>query len=112
MLCANGDVRATTDGGQRWPKAYTVKRALALTVAEGGTGVVVQSRPVLQGGRRGAAHHGQAGQGRQCVTGPTIDGRISVSNAGNEWWLLGGAQVFTAEEPARAVDAHRQDAEG
>jgi len=112
VLCANGDVRATTDGGQRWPKAYTVKRALALTVAEGGAGVVVKADPSCRGVVAIAIITGKAAKDGTCVTAPTIDGRISVSNAGNAWWMLVGSQVFTAEEPIGPWTRTVKDPEG
>ena len=112
VLCANGDVRATTDGGQRSPKAYTVKGALVLTTAEGGTGVVVKADPSCRGVVAVPIITGKAAKDGTCVTAPTIDGRISVSNAGNAWWMLVGSQVFTAEEPIGPWTSTVKDPEG
>ncbi len=109
VLCANGDVRATTDGGQRWPKSYAVKNALALTVAEGGSGVIVKADPSCRGVVAVPIVSGQPAKEGQCVVAPAIDGRISVSNAGNAWWLLVGSQVFTAEEPIGPWTRTEQD---
>ncbi len=112
VLCANGDVRATTDGGQRWPKAYNVKRALALTAAEGGTGVVVKADPACRGVVAVPIITGQPAKEGTCVTAPAVDGRISVSNAGNAWWMLVGSRVFTADEPIGPWTSTVKDPEG
>ena len=74
VLCANGDVRASTDGGQRWPLAFTAKRALALTVAEGGAGMLIQTDPTCAGVLAVPLVSGKPAKGGQCVTGPTTDG--------------------------------------
>ena len=112
VLCANGDVRSTTDGGQRWPKAYGVKRALALTVAEGGTGVIVKADPSCRGVVAVPIVSGQPAKEGQCVVAPAINGRISVSNAGNAWWLLVGSQVFTTDSPIGTWTSTEQAPEG
>ena len=112
VLCANGVVRSSADGGQRWPEAFTVKRALAITVAEGGTGVLVQTDPKCKGVVTVPLVSGKPATGGECVTGPTIDGRISVSNAANEYWLLVGARVYTADDPLGPWTRTRQDVAG
>ena len=45
----------------------------------------------------------------ECVVAPTVDGRISVSNGANAWWLVVGSQVFTAEEPVGPWTRTKQD---
>jgi hypothetical protein len=112
VLCGNGDVRASTDGGQRWPLAFTAKRALAITVAEGGTGIVIQTDPTCKGVVAVPIDSGKPTKGGECVSGPAIDGRISVSNAGNEYWLLVGARAYTAEDPLGPWTRTRRDVGG
>ncbi len=99
VLCANGDVRGTTDGGQGWPKSFNAKGALALSVAEGGSGVVVRADAGCRGVVAVPISSGQPAKDGQCVLATPIQGRVSVSNATDGWWLLAGGQVFTADEP-------------
>ena len=109
VLCANGDVRATTDGGRNWRKSYAAKNALALTVAEGGSGVIVKPASSCRGVVAVPIVSGRPAKEGECVVAPTVDGQISVSNAGNAWWLLVGSQLFTAEEPGGPWTRTKQD---
>ena len=109
VLCANGDVRATTDGGRNWRKSYTAKNALALTVAEGGSGVIVKPASSCRGVVAVPIVSGRPAKEGECVVAPTVDGQISVSNAGNAWWLLVGSELFTAEEPGGPWTRTKQD---
>jgi hypothetical protein len=109
VLCANGDVRASNDAGQRWPLAFVAKRALAITVAEGGAGMLIQTDPTCKGVLAVPLDSGKPAKGGQCVTGPTTEGRISVSNAQKEYWLLVGERVYTTEDPLGPWTRTRRD---
>ena len=100
VLCANGDVRGTTDGGQRL--AEVVQRQAAPWPSRSpraAAGVSSRADPTCRGVVAVPIASGQPAKDGQCVSGPTIDGRISVSNATDGCWLLVGGQVYTAEEP-------------
>ena len=112
VLCVNGDVYATTDGGGGWRKAYTVKSALALTVAEGGRGVVLKADAKCKGVVALPIVSGKPAKKGECVVAPAPNGQISVSNAVNGWWLLVGPKVFTAEEPTGPWSRTGEDALG
>ena len=109
VLCANGDVRATTDGGRNWRKSYASKNALALTMAEGGSGVIVKADSSCRGVVAVPIASGKPAELGECVVAPTVDGRISVSTGANAWWLVVGSQVFTAEEPVGPWTRTKQD---
>lgn len=113
VICDNGDLRATVDGGTRWDKVQNVPDALALTISDGGGGVVVVSDKTCQGVRALPITSGVVAKDGECVNAPTQAGHISVSTAGaNVWWLLVGPQIYTAEDPAGPWNQTVKDAAG
>ena len=112
LLCANGDWLATTDGGARWGRVEKVKGGLALTMAEGGTGLLAMADEKCAGVVMVPVEGGErAGEG-ECVKTATADGQVSVSNASATWWLLAKDRVFVAEDPTGPWLPTRMDAAG
>lgn len=112
VLCADGAVRATSDGGERWPKAFTLDGALALTLVEGGGGAVVRAEQSCAGVKVYPLDSGRPEGDGACVVAPAARGRISISSASGSWWLLVGQRVFTAEDPLGPWNRTRTDAAG
>ena len=112
VLCLNGDWLATTDGGSRWERVKKVKGALALTMADAGTGVLVTADSGCAGVVAVPVEGGlPAGEG-ECVKAPTQDGQVAVSNAGETWWLLVKDRVFLADDPTGPWLPTRRDLSG
>jgi hypothetical protein len=99
LLCDNGDWLATTNGGARWQKVVRVKGALALTIAEGGRGVLIKADSTCAGVVAVPVSAGKLADEGLCVKATTQAGQISVSNAAATWWLLVKDQVFVAQDP-------------
>jgi hypothetical protein len=113
VLCANGEVRATTDGGQQWSKSYTHKNALAFSMAEGGDGVLVTTDPECEGVVVKPISAGVLAPDGACVEGPVTPQRVSVSNAGaTSWWLLNGARAYWSDDPGGPWNKTRIDPVG
>ena len=99
VVCDNGDVRATTNRGQDWPRAFALKGALAIGAVEGGTGVVLQTAPSCQGVVAVPLVGGEPeGEGR-CVPGSADPGEAAVSGVIDSWWVVLGDRVHRAEQP-------------
>lgn len=99
VLCLDGKVRATRDGGETWPRETTVKGALAVGIAEGSQGVVVRADASCAGGVLvSSLSQGRLGRGR-CVAATPVTGRVAVASAGSTWWLVVGDAVFRADAP-------------
>jgi hypothetical protein len=99
VLCQNGIVRSTTDGGQRWDESFRRARSLALTVAEGGTGVLVTADPGCAGVVAVPITGSKPAAEGVCVEAPAKNGTVSVSTAAGGWWLTAGSDVFTSDDP-------------
>lgn len=99
VLCQNGVVRSTTDGGERWDETFTRARSLALTVAEGGTGVLVTADPQCPGVVAVPIAGNEPAAEGVCVPAPAKNGTVSASTAAGGWWLTAGSDVFTADDP-------------
>lgn len=114
VLCANGEVRATTDGGQQWPPSFAkpVRNALAFTMAEGGKGVVVTTDPQCEGLLVRPVTSGELATEGACVEGDVAAQRVSVSTSGDSWWLLNGSRVYWSDDPGGPWTKTRFDAVG
>jgi hypothetical protein len=101
VLCANGEVRGTTDGGQQWPPTFAdpVPNALALTMAEGGTGVVATTDADCEGVLLLPVTRGKLSAEGACVEGSVSARQVSVSTASDSWWMLNGSRVYWADDP-------------
>jgi hypothetical protein len=98
VLCENGDVRMTTDGGQNWPRLFGTKNALAVALAEGEVGVVVKSDKTCAGVVAVPITEGQQAAEGECVGSNPVQSQVSVSGSASGWWLTVGKEVFTAED--------------
>ena len=114
VLCANGEVRGTTDGGQQWPPTFgkPVANALALTMAEGGSGVVATTKADCEGVVLRPVTGGTLSDEGACVEGQVSARRVSVSTSGDGWWLLNGSRVYWADDPGGPWTKTRVDAVG
>lgn len=114
VLCANGEVRGTTDGGQQWPPSFAdpVKNALALAMAEGGKGVVATTDAQCEGVLVLPVISGKLTTEGACVEGPVTAKRVSVATSGDSWWLLNGARVYWSDDPGGPWTKTRIDAAG
>lgn len=100
VVCDNGDVRATTNRGQDWPKAFALKGALAIGAVEGGSGVVLRTVSSCRGVVAVPLVGGEPeGEGR-CVRGAAQPGQVAVSGIADSWWVVVGDRVHRAEQPA------------
>ena len=99
VLCQNGVVRSTTDGGERWDETFTRARSLALAVTEGGTGVLVTADPACAGVVAVPIAASEPAEDGVCVSAPAKNGTVSVSTAAGGWWLTAGNDVFTSDDP-------------
>lgn len=98
VLCRNGQVRVTRDGGVNWPRETTVKGALAVGIAEGSQGAVVRTDSGCAGVFVVPLSAGVPGRGR-CVDAAPVAGQVSVASAGTSWWLVVGDAVFRGDGP-------------
>lgn len=98
VVCQDGAVRATTDGGAEWPERFTVTGALSLGMLEGGAGVVVRTDPTCPGGVRAVAVASERPTGRgRCVKATAAPGQVSVAGTEQAWWLVVGDAVFRSD---------------
>ncbi len=98
VLCDNGDLRSTTDGGGSWTKSATVKGGLALTLTETGTGAVVRTDTSCQGVVVVPVTIGKPKGAGTCVEAPAAQGKVSISASGKGWWLLVGDRLHRSPD--------------
>lgn len=103
VLCGDGRVRRTTDGGGSWSDVSTAVGALAFAKDPDGSGYVVAL--AAQRGCPGLAvvevARSQAVRG--CVASVTkpVPGEVAMSSAGGATWLLAGSTQFVSTDGAR-----------
>lgn len=98
VLCENGDLRSTTDGGGTWARSATVKGGLALTLTETGTGAVVRTDTSCQGVVVVPVTIGKPKGEGTCVQAVAAQGKVSISASGKGWWLLVGDRMHSSPD--------------
>ncbi|HZB67721.1 MAG TPA: hypothetical protein VE503_09915 [Ornithinibacter sp.] len=98
VLCDNGDLRSTTDGGGTWAESATVKGGLALTLTETGTGAVVRTDASCQGVVVVPVTIGKPKGEGTCVKAAVAQGKVSISASGKGWWLLVGDRLHSSPD--------------
>ena len=98
VLCDNGDLRTTADGGGTWTKTATVKGGLAATLTETGTGAVLRTDTSCQGVVVVPVTLGRPKGEGTCVQAPAAQGKVSISASGEGWWLLVGDRLHTSPD--------------
>ncbi len=100
VLCQNGEVRSTSDGGKSWPRDFTDKAGLALAMAAVGKGVLVRTSPDCDGVVAVVLEAGEPSDRESCIEVAPVEGRVSVATSGTGWWLVVGDVVLRAQDPA------------
>ncbi len=96
VLCTNGEVRETTDGGSSWATAIDRNRALALSWDGGGSGVLAETSDGCDGISVLRVRAGKAGK-ETCVVGVTpTKAAVAISSSGGAVWLVAGDRAATA----------------
>ena len=98
VLCGDGRVRTTTDGGDEWPTAFTARGALAFSLLPDGRGAVASLADDCEGTRVIALVEGSP-DGTTCVEGAeAAPGAVAISVTADAAWLVAGDAAFTASE--------------
>ena len=98
VLCADGTVRTTADGGETWPDAFRVNGALAFTLLADGRGAIASVAEECDGTTVTALVDGQPEESI-CVAGAeATPGDVSISVSDEAAWLVAGDAAFTAPE--------------
>lgn len=100
VLCGDGRVRTTTDGGDRWPTAFTVEGALALTLLPNGRGALAGPADDCEGTRVTALVGGTPKDSTCIKDAEATPGRVALSVTDDAVWLVAGDAVYTASEAA------------
>ena len=96
VVCGDGRVRTTGNGGDSWPTAFRIEGALAFSLAPSGRGAVA-ARDADCDGTTVVPLTGGAPQESTCVEGASATpGQVAVSVTDGASWLLAGDEVFTA----------------
>ena len=97
-LCRNGRVLSTTDNGASWEQSARLQSALAVSGRGDGSGVVALAVTDCEGVV--VRQYGDGAQdGGQCVGAASpVEGRTSVSVAGDSVWLLAGRDVWRSAD--------------
>jgi hypothetical protein len=98
VLCGDGRVRTTTDGGDDWPTAFTVEGAMAFSLLPNGRGAIAGTAD----GCDGTSVTGLVGgspRTRGCVEdAEPVPGAVTVSVTDGSVWLVAGDAAYTASE--------------
>lgn len=98
VLCGDGRVRTTTDGGDKWSTAFTAKGALAFSLLSNGRGAVASLADDCDGTSVIALVEGSP-EGTTCVEGAdAAPGAVAISVTGDAAWLVAGDAAYTASE--------------
>jgi len=98
VLCGDGKVRTTTDGGDTWPTAFTAKGSLALALLSSGRGAIAARADDCDGVLVTALVGGSPADGT-CVDGAdATPGGVAVSVTDGAAWLVAGDAVYTASD--------------
>ncbi|HET6968517.1 MAG TPA: hypothetical protein VFI44_09580 [Ornithinibacter sp.] len=98
VLCGDGRVRTTTDGGDQWPTAFTAKGALAFSLLPNGRGAVASLADGCEGTSVITLVEGSP-DGTTCVEGAAAaPGAVAISVTADAAWLVAGDAAFTASE--------------
>jgi len=98
VLCADGTVRTTEDGGETWPEAFRVEGALAFALRADGRGTIASVTTECDGTTVTALVDGQPEES-VCVEGAeATPGDVSISLSDQAAWLVAGDAAFTAPE--------------
>ncbi len=99
VLCSDGRVRETSNGGGAWRTVVERDGALALSWGGGGSGVLAGTGDGCEGVLVVPVEAGTAGT-PTCVEKLTpVAGEVAVSQGGGGLWLVAGDQVATASSP-------------
>lgn len=98
VLCADGTVRTTADGGETWPDDFRVEGALAFTLLADGRGAIASVTEECDGTTVTALVDGEPEES-VCVEGAeATPGGVSISVSDEVAWLVAGDTAFTAPE--------------
>lgn len=98
VLCADGAVRATVDGGQTWPESFRAEGALAFTVLADGRGAIASMTDECDGTTVTELVDGVPGES-VCVAGAdATPGAVAISVSEQAAWLVAGEAAYTAPE--------------
>lgn len=98
VLCGDGRVRTTTDGGKKWPTAFTAEKALAFALLPDGRGALA-ARSDGCDGVTVTALVGGAPDKSTCVAGAAATpGQVAISVTDGAAWLVAGDAAYTASE--------------
>lgn len=102
VVCQDGSVRVTGDGGASWEESRSLsgKGTLAVGMVPGGSGVVVRTTAGCRGVVAVAVAEGAATKQAPCVASSPAPGRVSVAGLDGRWWLVVGDEVFRSTKPA------------
>lgn len=102
VLCGDGELRRTTDGGSGWSTELTAEGAVALALGSPRTGVLASVTTGCDGVVVGVVGGGKVSKER-CVDGVQPEpGRVALGVAGSGVWLAAGDAVWRAAEPGAA----------
>jgi hypothetical protein len=97
VLCSDGAVRETSNGGSSWTTAVDQKRALALSWDAAGTGVLAETADGCDGVAVVAVRGGAAAK-PVCIDGLTpVTGKVAISSAGGAVWVVAGDRAAVAK---------------
>ena len=100
VLCAGGQVRTTSDSGQSWRTAFSVKGALALALSpDASAGVLARVDKACAGVVVLPVRGSVVGTQQSCVRSTPASGRVAVAGSATSWWLVVGDDVFVAAAP-------------
>lgn len=98
VLCADGTVRTTADGGETWPDAFRVNGALAFTLLADGRGAIASMTKECDGTFVTELVDGVPAES-VCVGGAeATPGGVAISVSEQAAWLVAGDVAYTAAE--------------
>ena len=100
VLCGDGRVRTTSDGGDRWPTAFTVDGALAFSLLPNGRGAIAAQADDCAGTRVSALVGGTPEDSICIKDAEPTPGAVSISVTDGAVWLVAGDAVYTASDAA------------
>ncbi|MCU1438791.1 MAG: hypothetical protein JWP66_1878 [Naasia sp.] len=104
VLCAEGGVNRTSDGGATWGPALAVEGALALDDAGAGYVVAVAGRDGCAGVQvlpLDGAPDGDAGDPGECLPAEYDAASVAISSGGDAVWVWAGATLAVSEDSGR-----------